>query len=69
MCVVLCVVGKSDAELNELESSDPVLYGRMLQHAYTQLSAAGAHYVIDDIRGLPRVIDDINRRLANGEQP
>jgi phosphonoacetaldehyde hydrolase len=28
-----------------------------------------AHYVIDDINGLPRVIDDINRRLANGESP
>jgi len=30
---------------------------------------SGAHYVIDDLRGLPAVIEDINRRLAAGEDP
>lgn len=30
---------------------------------------SAAHYVIDDINGLPRIIDDINRRLAAGESP
>jgi len=29
----------------------------------------GAHYVVNDITGLPAVIEDINRRLANGEKP
>ncbi len=33
------------------------------------LRKAGAHYVIDDLRGLPAVIDDINARLARGEKP
>jgi phosphonoacetaldehyde hydrolase len=33
------------------------------------LSDAGAHYVIDSIRDLPAVLDDINRRLAAGERP
>lgn len=33
------------------------------------LQQAGAHYVIDSIAELPRVIDDINARLARGERP
>lgn len=62
-------MGMNEAELNDLESKDPELYSRMLKKSYEILSAAGAHYVIDDVNGLPRVIDDINRRLANGESP
>ncbi len=33
------------------------------------LLKTGAHYVIDSIVDLPAVIDDINARLARGEQP
>ncbi|NQV47794.1 MAG: phosphonoacetaldehyde hydrolase [Rhodospirillaceae bacterium] len=33
------------------------------------LQKAGAHYVIDSIAELPKVIDDINKRLARGERP
>jgi phosphonoacetaldehyde hydrolase len=33
------------------------------------LLAAGAHYVVDDIRGVPAVVDLINRRLQTGERP
>jgi phosphonoacetaldehyde hydrolase len=33
------------------------------------LLRCGAHYVINDITGLPAVVADINRRLANGEKP
>jgi len=62
-------VGLTEPELSALESSDPALYDRMLSKSYEILGAAGAHYVVDDINGLPRVIDDINRRLANGESP
>ena len=34
-----------------------------------ELSGAGAHYVIDSVRDLPPVLDDIERRLAAGERP
>ena len=34
-----------------------------------KLADAGSHYVIDSVADLPPVIDDINRRLANGEKP
>ena len=33
------------------------------------LSKAGAHYVIDNLRDIEPVIDDVNARLARGEQP
>lgn len=33
------------------------------------LKESGAHYVIESIKDLPEVCDDINRRLANGEMP
>ena len=34
-----------------------------------EFTAAGAHYVIDTIADLPPVLDDIERRLAQGERP
>jgi phosphonoacetaldehyde hydrolase len=37
--------------------------------AHLRLADAGAHYVIDGIWSLPRVLDDIEDRLALGEQP
>jgi phosphonoacetaldehyde hydrolase len=33
------------------------------------VAESGAHYVIDDLRSLPAVIADIDRRLAAGENP
>lgn len=33
------------------------------------LSKAGAHYVIDDLRQIEPIIEDINARLARGERP
>jgi len=62
-------MGMNEKELDELQKAQPEQYDRMLRKSYEILSMAGAHYVIDDIRGLPRVVDDINRRLAQGEVP
>jgi len=33
------------------------------------LNKCGAHYVVNDICDLPRVVEDINARLARGEKP
>ena len=30
---------------------------------------SGAHYVADSVKDLPEIVEDINRRLANGESP
>lgn len=39
------------------------------ERAHLRLSDAGAHYVIDGIWSLPTVLEDIEERLADGEQP
>ncbi|MGL5757918.1 phosphonoacetaldehyde hydrolase [Plesiomonas sp.] len=39
------------------------------QPASDKLRAAGAHYVIDTLADIIPVIEDINRRLQNGERP
>jgi len=49
----------SPAELNERE----------LAAKEKLVRESGAHYVIDDLRSLPAVIDDINARLERGEHP
>lgn len=59
-------VGLNEHQLEELSTCELRL---RIQRAYDALSNSGAHYVIDTIADLPQVIDDINRRLANGEKP
>jgi len=59
-------VGLNEAEIRALAPDD---LERRLQRSYEILTNAGAHYVVDEITKLPAVIDDINRRLALGEQP
>lgn len=39
------------------------------QKSSEMLRQTGAHYVIDSIKDLPEVVEDINRRLARGERP
>jgi phosphonoacetaldehyde hydrolase len=39
------------------------------ERAHLRLADAGAHYVIDGIWSLPWVLEDIEERLATGEQP
>jgi phosphonoacetaldehyde hydrolase len=59
-------IGLNEKEIAALPPAD---YKRKLAAAYEKLSRAGAHYVIDDITGLPAVIDHINARLARGDRP
>ena len=48
--------------------SDDELHTR-LGEAAQRFTAAGAHYVIDSVADLLPVIDDIERRIAQGERP
>lgn len=59
-------VALNEEEILKLTVED---YERRLEKSYAILANAGAHYVIDTINDLPPVIEDINRRLANGETP
>jgi phosphonoacetaldehyde hydrolase len=55
--------------LEEVESLPQDDYDQRLTAAYQRLTQAGAHYVIDGIGEILPCLDDIERRLANGEKP
>ena len=39
------------------------------QRAYRNMLRSGAHYVVDDITGVPACIEDIEQRIRRGEKP
>ncbi|ROS05429.1 phosphonoacetaldehyde hydrolase [Sinobacterium caligoides] len=51
----------------EQASSEELAAAREL--AKGKLEQAGSHYLIDTIADLPSVLEDIDRRLSNGEKP
>jgi phosphonoacetaldehyde hydrolase len=53
----------------EVEALSPQERDEALTRIEAQLYQTGAHYVIDGIWDLPDVLDDIEFRLAHGEQP
>ena len=59
-------VGLDETHLHEV---DPEELSRRMNRAYKHLTNSGAHYVIDTIHDLPLVVNDINRKLANGIKP
>ncbi|MEX2306008.1 MAG: phosphonoacetaldehyde hydrolase [Pirellulales bacterium] len=59
-------MGLSQQELERLPQEE---YRRRLDRAYDRMSGAGAHYVVDAISDVMPCLDDIDRRLANGERP
>jgi phosphonoacetaldehyde hydrolase len=54
---------------DEVEALAPEEREAENQIAAARLSQAGAHYVIDGIWDLPDILDDIEFRLVDGEQP
>ncbi|SRR5579859_636196 len=57
--------------LSEEDSAalSPVDFAGRREAAAAELRKAGADYVIDSVRDLPPVLDEIGRRLAAGEHP
>ncbi len=53
----------------EADALDPAELQQRLQEIETRFRQAGAHYVVEDITGLPAVVDEISARLNRGEQP
>ncbi|MBA3531741.1 MAG: phosphonoacetaldehyde hydrolase [Ardenticatenales bacterium] len=66
-------LAKSGNELGlneqEIAALAPEELQSRLTRAYARMNQAGAHYVIDGIWELPRILDAINERLARGERP
>ncbi len=55
--------------LAEVEALEPEVRAAKRERAYRRMRQAGAHYVVDDISQVLPCIDDIERRIANGERP
>jgi phosphonoacetaldehyde hydrolase len=49
---------------NDFQSLDTEQQAERLRTSRMELQAAGAHYVIDTLAELPRVIDDVEARLS-----
>ena len=58
--------GLSATELEQLVAAERAERRRAGQE---MMLAAGAHFAIDTIAELPRVLDAISERLARGERP
>lgn len=60
------MVGLNEAEFARLGAAEvAALRNEIAPHFW----AAGAHYVIDTVAGLPPVLEEIDRRVRHGEQP
>lgn len=59
-------IGLNEPEISKLSPDD---LSTKLNRAYTRMAQSGAHYVADGIWDVPRILDDINARLACGERP
>lgn len=59
-------IGLNEQQINALPADE---YERRIERAYTRMTQAGAHYVVDGIADLLPCIDDIEQRLARGEKP
>lgn len=59
-------MGLSLDEMNQLDKLDAEVFA---DKAHASLKAAGAHYVINSVGELPRIIDDIEQRMKRGDKP
>jgi phosphonoacetaldehyde hydrolase len=55
--------------VDEYRNADPVALDAVRRRSTQALKAHGAHYVIDTVADLMPVIDDIERRVAQGQRP
>lgn len=55
--------------VDEFRHADPAMLDAIRRRSTAALKAHGAHYVIDTVADLLPVIDDIERRMAQGQRP
>ena len=56
----------TEAQMNKM---DPKELAQKVESARKSLFKAGCHFVIDTIKDLPPVVEEINKRLAMGLSP
>lgn len=59
-------IGLTETDVNAL---DPSALKARLDEGYARLYQAGAHYVVDGLADVVSVLEDIEARLAQGEEP
>ena len=59
-------VGLTEREIEALPEEE---FRRRIGRAYRRMTRAGAHYVVDGISDVIDCLDDVQRRLADGERP
>ncbi|MHC4180026.1 MAG: phosphonoacetaldehyde hydrolase [Planctomycetota bacterium] len=59
-------IGLTERQIEALPEEE---YRRRIARAYQRMAQAGAHYVVDGIGDILDCLDDIERRLANGQRP
>jgi phosphonoacetaldehyde hydrolase len=59
-------IGLSAREIDALPEED---YRRRIERAYTRMWQSGAHYVVDGVADVMPCLDNIERRMADGERP
>ena len=59
-------VGLSFEERSALSADKQIV---LKDKVYRKMNASDAHYEIDSVADLPNVLDDIERRLGQGERP
>jgi beta-phosphoglucomutase-like phosphatase (HAD superfamily) len=62
-------MGLDEQEDAALLAAQPAAHAARLAAARERMRAAGAHYVVDSVKDLLPVLDEINARLAKGETP
>lgn len=69
-CIGIVVSGNEvGLSEEEIENMNPEIVKEKIDKGYKTLIDAGAHYVIDGIWDALPVIEEIDRRVRNGEQP
>jgi len=55
--------------IKQWKEMDKNEFEKRVEKSRNTLLKSGAHYVVDSIKELPEALEDINRRLARGEEP
>nr|QBK87520.1 MAG: haloacid dehalogenase-like hydrolase [Marseillevirus LCMAC201] len=63
------LMGNFTNDVDQFEKDDPQKYNHCLIQIANQLYHVGADYVVDDITKVPKIIENINRKLAIGLDP